>query len=82
MLSILVDDCIENGREYNNRGPRYNVVALHAGGLANVADSLRVIDQLVYRDRYIGLADFVKILRDNWEGQEPLRRMIQRRFTF
>jgi formate C-acetyltransferase len=48
LVSLLVEDCIERGRGYYDRGSRYYALAPHAGGLANVANSLLAIKRLVY----------------------------------
>lgn len=82
LLSLLVEDCIERGRSYYNRGPRYSVLAPHAGGLADVSNSLLVVRTLVFEDGLLSLPDLVGILRQDWEGHEELRRMIQGRFDF
>mgnify|MGYP006280664115 CR=1 FL=1 len=82
LVSMFVEDCIERGRSYYDRGPRYTVMAAHAGGLADVGNSLLVLKKLVYEDRYLPLAEFIAVLRNDWDGQEHLRRLVQRRFTF
>lgn len=82
LLSILVEDCIERARAYNDRGAHYNVLAPHIGRLANVADSLLAIRRLVYEERAMDLATFIGVLRGDWAGHEELRRRIQSRFAF
>jgi formate C-acetyltransferase len=82
LLSLLVDDCIERARGYYDRGSRYYILAPHAGGMADVANSLLVIKDLVYDRKVLSLADFADILRGNWSGQEHLRRRIARSFEF
>lgn len=82
LLSMFVEDCIERGRGYHDRGARYVIVAPHAGGLANVANSLLVLKKLVYEQQFLPLAEFVEVLRCDWKGNEPLRRMIGSRFEF
>jgi formate C-acetyltransferase len=82
LLSLFVEDCIERGRGYHDRGARYNVLAPHAGGMANVADSLLVIKKLIYDEKFLSLPEFIGILRSDWDGQEPLRRLILSRFEF
>ena len=82
LVSMFIDDCIENTRGYYERGAKYSVLAPHIGGIANIANSLCVIRKLVYEERYITLSEFVDILRNDWQGHEHLRRLIQRRFTF
>ncbi len=76
LLSIFVEDCIERGRSYFDRGCRYTVLAPHAGRLPNVANSLLAIRQLVYEDGVLTLPEYVAILRADWNGQEPLRRSV------
>jgi len=75
-ISLFVEDCVERGRGYYDRGSRYTVLAPHAGGMANVANSLLAIRKLVYEDGTLALPEFVRILRSDWEGHEPLRRWI------
>jgi formate C-acetyltransferase len=82
LISLFVEDCIERARGYNNGGAHYRVMAPHAGGMANVANNLLVIDELIYRQHYMALPDLVAVLRADWDGQEPLRRLVQSRFTF
>jgi len=51
LISLFVEDCIEKGRGYYDRGPRYCIRAPHAGGLPDVANSLLAIRKVVYEDR-------------------------------
>lgn len=78
LISLLIEDCIENGRGYYDRGARYNVVAPHAGGMADAADSLVVIKKLVFDERHLTLPEFVDILRADWKNHEALRRQIRK----
>ncbi len=82
LLSLLVDDCIERGRSYTQGGPVYTVRSPHAGGLADVANSLLVIRRLVYETQEIALEELIRILQSDWEDQESLRLRIQRDFEF
>jgi formate C-acetyltransferase len=78
----LVRDCIEKARGYHNRGARYNVLAPHAGGLPDAADSLLVVKKLVFERKVLTLAELVKILRDDWRDREDLRKRIKLEFEF
>jgi len=82
LLSLLVDDCIERAAGYYERGARYYILSPHAGGMADVANSLLVIRDLVYDRGVLKLRDFADILRGNWHGQEHLRSRIARTFEF
>ena len=44
--------------------------------MANLVDALYAIDQLVYREKRLTLAQFGQILRENFAGNEPLRQHI------
>jgi pyruvate-formate lyase len=76
LVSLFVDDCIERGRGYYDRGAHYSVLAPHAGGIANVANSLLAIKKLVYEQKSLSLSEYVAILRANWQGQENLRKLV------
>ncbi len=76
LVSLLVDDCIERARGYNDGGPRYTVAAPHAGGLPDAANSLLALRRLVYEQRRLSLPQLVAILRADWAGHEPLRREV------
>jgi pyruvate-formate lyase len=79
LISLLVDDCIERGRGYHDRGSRYCSLAPHAGGIANTANSLLTIRKLVYEEKLLTLSELVEILRANWQGQENLRKLVLNR---
>ncbi len=82
LLSVMVQDCIENARDYYFGGPRYTVRAPHAGGLADTGNSLLAIKKLVFDDRQLTLEQLVRMLRNNWDGSEDLRRQVARQFEF
>ncbi|MDR1225152.1 MAG: hypothetical protein LBL07_20075 [Tannerella sp.] len=82
LVSMFVEGCIEKGKGYYGRGPKYSVNGIHAGGVTDVANSLLVLKKLVFEEQCIELNDFVKILRNNWETGEGMRRLIRNRFTF
>lgn len=82
LASIFVSGCLEKGRCYNGGGPVYNMMGIHYGGVSDTANSLLVLKKLVFEEGYLTLGEFVDILRNNWEGNEGLRRLIGNRITF
>ena len=82
LAAMFVEGCIEKGLGYDNKGPKYNVMGIHYGGLADTANSLLVLKELVYEQKYLSLPEFTQILKDDWKGNEPLRKLIQNRFEF
>jgi len=78
LRSLLIDDCLDAGREYNAGGARYNWSVINVGGLANVADSLAVLERLVFEEQALTGAAFLDALERDWEGSEELRQRAQR----
>ncbi len=75
-LSLLISDCIANGKDYNDGGARYNTNYIQGVGLGTVTDSLAALKQHVFDARRISLNDFVKTLNANFDGQESLRQRL------
>ncbi|MCE5326489.1 MAG: hypothetical protein LLG01_08740 [Planctomycetaceae bacterium] len=77
--SLLTRDCIENVKGFWQGGARYNFCNCDIIGVANLADSLAVIEQLVFADRAVTIEQIKAALADDWIGHETLRsRILQR----
>ncbi len=72
-LSVLTDDCIANGRDYNAGGARYNNTFIQAVGIGTITDSLAAIRRLVFEEQKLALPDLVAALDADFAGNEPLR---------
>jgi trans-4-hydroxy-L-proline dehydratase len=48
LLSILIDDCIANGKDYNAGGARYNTSYIQGVGLGSVTDMLAALQYWVF----------------------------------
>ena len=81
LLSLLIEGCIEKARGYHDRGARYTVMAPHAGGLADTANSLYVIKKAVFDDHLATWPALVDAIRADWQGHEPLRQQVMRRYA-
>jgi formate C-acetyltransferase len=78
-LSVLTDDCITNGRDYNAGGARYNNTFIQAVGIGTITDSLAAIRRLVFEEPTLKLPDLVAALDADFAGNEPLRaRLVNR----
>jgi pyruvate-formate lyase len=73
MRSLLIDDCIDTGREFAAGGARYNWSVINVMGLANAVDSLSAIREVVFDRNEITAEQLVKTLTTNFEGEEALR---------
>jgi len=82
VISLFEDGCLQKGQFYDDLGPDYTVRSPHIGGAPDVANSLHAIDQLVFQEKRIPLEALVQLLRDNWEGAEPLRQYVRTKYTY
>jgi formate C-acetyltransferase len=72
-LSVLIDDCIANGRDYNAGGARYNNTFIQAVGIGTITDSLSAIKEAVFETGQLGLEELVGILGRDFADSEVLR---------
>ncbi len=82
VVSLFEKGCIEKGLSYHEGGPVYNVTSPHIGGLADTVNSLYAIKKLVFDERKLTLPEFLRILQNNWEGEEVLRQYALNRYTY
>ena len=75
-LSVITDDCIATGRDYNAGGARYNNTFIQAVGIGSITDSLSALKDLVYDRRDLTLAHFVTVLDADFSGEEVLRQRV------
>lgn len=72
-FSHLLDDCACRGRPAFSGGLRHLGGALETYGNTNAADSLLVIDELVFRRRELTLPELVDALDADFAGHDALR---------
>ncbi len=82
VVSLFEDGCIQKGQLYDDLGPDYTLRSPHIGGAPDVANSLHAINQLVFVEKKISLAELVALLRSNWEGAESLRQYVRTKYTY
>lgn len=73
ILALLMPSCRQRRRAYYDHGATYEVKAIHAGGLPDVANSLLAIRHFVFEQGWLTLPELVEILRADWAGHETLR---------
>jgi pyruvate-formate lyase len=78
MRSLLIDDCIDRGVEFNAGGARYNWSVVNVAGLSNVADSLAALREVVFEKREKTGAELLAILEADFAGHEDFRRRLER----
>ncbi len=82
LLSVVIDDCIDKGRDYYDSGPRYNTNYIQCTGLGTVTDSLSAIRTHVFEKQTCGMERLLAALAKNFEGEEFLRQTLVNRTPF
>jgi formate C-acetyltransferase len=75
-LSVLTDDCILKGRDYNAGGARYNNTFIQAVGIGSVTDSLCALKDLVFDQGQLSLPAFIQALDQDFRDCESLRQRL------
>ena len=65
-LSCMVDDCMKRGLTTEQGGAIYNFTGPQCFGIANAADSLYAIRELVYKQKKVTLQEYKEALDDNF----------------
>lgn len=72
-LSVIIDDCIKNGKDYNAGGARYNTNYIQGVGMGTLTDSLTAIHYHVFDKKSITMAELLKALAADFKGYEKLQ---------
>jgi pyruvate formate-lyase/glycerol dehydratase family glycyl radical enzyme len=78
-LSLLVDDCIKNGRDYHDGGARYNTSYIQGVGLGTMTDAMTSLSFHVFQHHTLSMGEFIDNLDANYEGNEQLRQLLLNR---
>ena len=78
-LSAVIDDCMEKGMDVTAGGAHYNLSGIQMIQVANLADSLAAIKQMVYDEKRIAPADLEHALQTNFDGEEVMRQTLLHR---
>jgi formate C-acetyltransferase len=66
LSSMLVDGCLESGRDVTDGGARYNSSGVQGVGVADVADSLAALDHVVFQRGKYTMPQVLQALRTNF----------------
>jgi len=72
-LSVVISDCIDNGKDYYDGGPRYNTSYIQCCGIGTVTDSMSAIQKHVFNDESHTMEELLRALSNNFDGAEGLR---------
>ncbi len=78
-LSILTDDCIKKGKDYNAGGARYNSNYIQGVGIGTLTDSFAAIKLHIFDSKTLSMEALLKCLEEDYEGQEAYRQLFLNR---
>ncbi|MBM3500154.1 MAG: formate C-acetyltransferase/glycerol dehydratase family glycyl radical enzyme, partial [Armatimonadetes bacterium] len=78
-LSVITDDCITRGKDYNAGGARYNTTYIMGTGTGTLTDCLSAIKRHVFEDGALTWDELLGALSGDFEGAEELRQRLLNR---
>ena len=76
-LSLLIDDCITNGRDYNAGGARYNTNYIQGVGIGTLTDSLAAIKYNIFDEKRFAMSELLAALAGNFRGYENIHHLVR-----
>jgi formate C-acetyltransferase len=76
-LSIVTNDCIRDGKDYNAGGARYNINYIQGVGLGTITDCLAAIKYNVYDEKKFTMDELMQALDDDFEGHEKILNLVR-----
>ena len=75
-LSILTDDCIVKGRDYNAGGARYNTSYIQGVGIGSLTDSFSALEHHVFDNGAMTMSELIEAIDSDFDGRETLRQRL------
>jgi len=72
LSSMLVDGCLESGKDVTEGGATYNSSGIQGVGVADVADSLAALDYVVFQSRKYTMTQLLKALLSNFASSPQI----------
>lgn len=76
-LSLWLDDCVRNAKDYNCGGTKYNSQYVQIVGMGTISDSLAEIKYHVYEHGTFSMKELMEALKNNFEGYDEIREILQ-----
>jgi pyruvate formate-lyase/glycerol dehydratase family glycyl radical enzyme len=75
-LSLLIDDCIANGKDYHAGGARYNTSYIQGVGMGTITDALTALKVQVFDQKKVSMGEMLSALQADFRGHERLRQRL------
>jgi len=77
-LSIVTNDCIAKGKDYNAGGARYNTSYIQGVGIGTVTDSLAAIKHIAFDKKLYPLSYLYKAITNNFANYDDILAVIDK----
>jgi formate C-acetyltransferase len=74
-MSVVIDDCIKKGRDYNDGGARYHSRYIQFVGLGSITDCLSSLNKHVFTDKTMSMDHLLAVLAADFNGYEKERQI-------
>ena len=75
-LSILTNDCIARGKDYNAGGARYNTSYIQGVGIGTITDCMAVVKYNVWDEKRFSMAELQNAMLDNFVGHNLIYNLV------
>ncbi|MBC8181931.1 glycyl radical protein [candidate division KSB1 bacterium] len=75
-MSLLIDDCISNGKDYNAGGAKYNTSYIQGVGIGTITDSICALKYNVFDNKRFTMNEMLDALSNNFQGQKELKQVL------
>lgn len=75
-LSVLTNDCIARGKDYNAGGARYNTSYIQGVGIGTITDCLAAVKYNVFDEKKFTMQELLTAMLDNFEGHEKIYNLV------
>ena len=75
-MSLLMDDCIKQAKDYHDGGSRYNSTYIQGVGMGTITDSLAAIKYHVFDKADLPMEKLLTALESNFEHDKPLQKIL------
>lgn len=76
-LSVITNDCIKKGKDYNAGGARYNTNYLQGVGIGTITDSLASIKYNVFDKERFTMKELMQAMKDNFQGHDRIYNFVK-----
>ncbi|MCB2222303.1 MAG: glycyl radical protein [Bacteroidetes bacterium] len=75
-LSVLISDCIQNGKDYHDGGARYNTSYIQGVGMGSISDELAALKYHIFDKKTISMEGLLHALQNDFKDFEEFHKIL------